>query len=146
MKGFSAWYSRRRIPAASVFDSEGETVSASARMIAWFSEFGAVFIPKIGFFIRSEALLNALSTEQNSQPCRAAARTLLGLAFHKRKQSALDANSRILALSCMYRAPRVRRWTAPSTCSAHWERERPPVWELLKQLLQQRKSQQPNNV
>src|SRR5437762_2610994 len=80
---------------------------------------------------------------RTSQACRAALGLCWGLAFHKRKQSALDANSRILALSCMYRAPRVRRQTAPSSCSANWERERPPVWELLKQLRQQRKSQQP---
>ena len=39
-------------PDASVFDSESSKGSASARMIAWFSGFEAVFIPTGCFFIR----------------------------------------------------------------------------------------------
>jgi hypothetical protein len=75
--------------AASVFDSEGETVSASARMIAWFSEFGAVFIPTVGFFIRSEAFFNALSTEQNFPTLSRGSRTLLGLGFSQEEAKRL---------------------------------------------------------
>src|SRR5215475_7491796 len=37
----------------------------SARMIDWFSKFGAVVIPTVGLFIRSQAYFQALLTEQN---------------------------------------------------------------------------------
>jgi hypothetical protein len=67
--------------AATVFDGEGEKVSASARMIAWFSEFGAVFIPTVGFFIRSQSFFDALSSEQNFPSLSRGSRTLLGLGF-----------------------------------------------------------------
>jgi hypothetical protein len=67
--------------AATVFDGEGEKVSASARMIAWFSEFGAVFIPTVGFFIRSQSFFDALSSEQNLPSLSRGSRTLLGLGF-----------------------------------------------------------------
>lgn len=66
--------------AASVFQSEGKD-TASARMIDWFSKFGAVFIPTVGFFIRSQAFLGALSTEQNTPKLSRGSGTLLGLGF-----------------------------------------------------------------
>jgi hypothetical protein len=70
--------------AASVFDSESSKGSASARMIAWFSGFGAVFIPTVGFFIRSQAFFQALSSDQSEQNVPTQSRgcgTLLGLGF-----------------------------------------------------------------
>lgn len=67
--------------AASVFQAEGTKDTASARMIDWFSKFGAVFIPTVGFFIRSQAFLGALSAEQNSSTLSRGSRMLLGLGF-----------------------------------------------------------------
>jgi len=65
---------------ASVF-VEAETNASSARMIGWFSEFGAVVIPTVGFFVRSQAFLEALVAEQNVPSLSRGSRTLLGLGF-----------------------------------------------------------------
>jgi hypothetical protein len=66
---------------ASIFDVEGTKSSSSARMIQWFSEFGAVFIPTVGFFIRSQAFFQAWEMEQNCPTLSRGSRTLLGLGF-----------------------------------------------------------------
>jgi len=58
-----------------------EESASSARMIGWFSEFGAVVIPTVGFFIRSQAFFQALLAEQNFPALSRGARTLLGLGF-----------------------------------------------------------------
>lgn len=65
-------------PDASVFDSEA---ASSARMIAWFSELGAVFIPTVGFFIRSQAFFPPASTEQSFPNLSRGSKTLLNLGF-----------------------------------------------------------------
>jgi hypothetical protein len=64
-------------PDAGVFDSEA---ASSARMIAWFSELGAVFIPTVGFFIRSQAFFPP-STEQSFPNLSRGSKTLLNLGF-----------------------------------------------------------------
>lgn len=68
-------------PDASVFDAEGGKNPSSARIIAWFSALGAVFIPTIGFFIRSHTFSPALSSEPNFPSMSRGCRTLLGLGF-----------------------------------------------------------------
>jgi hypothetical protein len=50
-------------------------------MIRWFSKFGAVVIPTVGVFIRSQAFLNALFTEKNSSSLSRGSRTLVDLGF-----------------------------------------------------------------
>jgi hypothetical protein len=65
-------------PDASVFDSEA---ASSARMIAWFSELGAVFIPTVGFFIRSQAFFPPSSMEQSFPSLSRGSKTLLNLGF-----------------------------------------------------------------
>lgn len=60
---------------------EREESASSARMIGWFSEFGAVVIPTVGFFIRSQTFFQALLAEQNFPTLSRGARTLLGLGF-----------------------------------------------------------------
>jgi hypothetical protein len=66
---------------ASIFDVRGGESAISARMIGWFSEFGAVIIPTVGFFIRSEPFFRALFTEQNFPTLSRGSRTLVGLGF-----------------------------------------------------------------
>ncbi len=66
---------------AKILDVEPEESATSARMIGWFSEFGAVVIPTIGFFIRSQTFFHALVTEQNSPSMSRGSRALLGLGF-----------------------------------------------------------------
>jgi hypothetical protein len=53
----------------------------SASVIRWLSKFGAVVIPTVGFFARSQAFLEALLGEQNFPSLSRGSRTLLGLGF-----------------------------------------------------------------
>jgi hypothetical protein len=62
-------------------DIAGEESARSARMIGWVSKFGAVVIPTVGFFIRSQAFFHALLVEQNCPALSRGSRTLLGLGF-----------------------------------------------------------------
>ena len=66
---------------ARVLDVEREESASSARMIGWFSKFGAVVIPTVGFFIRSQAFFHALVIEQNFPSMSRSSRTLVGLGF-----------------------------------------------------------------
>src|ERR1700757_1900877 len=54
-------------PDAAIFQENTVDVAGSAttaRMIGWFSGFGAVVIPTVGVFVRSQAFLKALFTEK----------------------------------------------------------------------------------
>jgi hypothetical protein len=66
---------------AQILDAKPEESATSARMIGWFSEFGAVVIPTVGFFIRSRAFFHALLIEQNFPAMSGGSRTLVGLGF-----------------------------------------------------------------
>jgi hypothetical protein len=67
----------------SILDAEPKTTATSARMIGWFSGFGAVVIPTVGFFVRSQAFLEALFSEQTPSSLSRGSRTLLGLGFSR---------------------------------------------------------------
>src|ERR1700675_4622930 len=45
---------------ASLFNTESDASAVTAGLIGWLSEFGAVLIPTVGFFIRSQAFFHAL--------------------------------------------------------------------------------------
>src|SRR4030088_2422587 len=45
---------------ASILNSEREASAVTAGLISWLSEFGAVMIPTVGFFVRSQEFLHAL--------------------------------------------------------------------------------------
>jgi hypothetical protein len=66
---------------ARILGAEWAESATSARMIGWFSEFGAVVIPTVGFFIRSQAFFRALVNEQNFPAMSRGSRTLMGLGF-----------------------------------------------------------------
>jgi len=66
---------------AKILDAKLEENATSARMIGWFSEFGAVVIPTVGLFIRSQAFFHALLIEQNFPAMSRGSRTLVGLGF-----------------------------------------------------------------
>ncbi len=68
---------------ASLFNSEKETSAAVAGLIGWLSEFGAVLIPTVGFFIRSKAFFHALivARETPAPAFCGNTRTLVGLGF-----------------------------------------------------------------
>jgi hypothetical protein len=65
---------------ASLFNSERESNAVTAGLIGWLSEFGAVMIPTVGFFIRSQAFFHALMSRDSPALCGNAG-TLVGLGF-----------------------------------------------------------------
>jgi hypothetical protein len=73
---------------ASVLERESSAVSA--RIIGWVSELGAVVIPSVGFFIRSQAFFRALILEQDFRSFCGKSRTLAGLGFSDRDAERLD--------------------------------------------------------
>lgn len=66
---------------ASLFNAEEATSVSSARLIRWFLGFGAVIIPTIGFFARSQRFLQALMGEQSLPALSRGSRALLSLGF-----------------------------------------------------------------
>ena len=66
---------------ASLFRGEKEASASTASLIGWLSEFGAVLIPTVGFFIRSQAFFHALMTGQEAPSLCGNTRTLVGLGF-----------------------------------------------------------------
>lgn len=66
---------------ASVFNSERGANAATAGLIGWLSEFGAVLIPTVGFFIRSQAFFHALMVAREAPALCGNSRTLVGLGF-----------------------------------------------------------------
>ncbi len=75
---------------ATIGDVAREQSAISARMIGWFSELGAVVIPTVGFFIRSQAFFRDLLVEQNFPGLSRGSRTLLGLGFSQDEAKRLD--------------------------------------------------------
>jgi len=68
---------------ASLFNAEKEATAVTAGLIGWLSEFGAVLIPTVGFFIRSQAFFHALMVAREAPALCGNARTLVGLGFSK---------------------------------------------------------------
>ncbi|MFZ1009070.1 MAG: hypothetical protein WAN65_19670 [Candidatus Sulfotelmatobacter sp.] len=66
---------------------QGQVLSAereggvAAGVMRWLFEFGAVMIPTVGFFIRSQAFLRALVTGKDSASLCGKSRPLVGLGF-----------------------------------------------------------------
>jgi hypothetical protein len=66
---------------ASLFNTEKESNAVTAGLIGWLSEFGAVLIPTVGFFIRSQVFFHALMVAREAPALCGNARTLVGLGF-----------------------------------------------------------------
>ena len=69
---------------ASILNGEREASAVTAGLIGWLSEFGAVVIPTVGFFIRSQAFFHALVVSRDSAALCSNTRTLVGLGFSDR--------------------------------------------------------------
>jgi hypothetical protein len=89
---------------ASLFNSERGTSTATAGLIGWLSEFGAVMIPTVGFFVRSHAFLHALMVARDAPALCGNARTLAGLGFRdddaERFESQLRKLGVLVYVSC----------------------------------------------
>jgi hypothetical protein len=66
---------------ASLFNAECESNAMTAGLIGWLSKFGAVMIPTVGFFIRSQAFFHALMVGTDEPAFCGKTRTLAGLGF-----------------------------------------------------------------
>jgi|SRR5580700_184879 hypothetical protein len=66
---------------ASLFNAEKEASAVTAGLIGWLSELGAVLIPTVGFFIRSQAFFHALMVAREVPALCGNAKTLVGLGF-----------------------------------------------------------------
>jgi len=69
------------VRSASALTARGDDSAATAGLIGWLSQLGAVVIPKVGFFIRSRAFFNALVVSRNAPALCGDSRTLVGLGF-----------------------------------------------------------------
>jgi hypothetical protein len=69
-------------PIASIVrDASLFNTAVTAGLIGWLSEFGAVLIPTVGFFIRSQVFFHALMVSRDSPALCGNAKTLVGLGF-----------------------------------------------------------------
>ena len=75
---------------ANVLDAGRDDSTLSTRMIAWFSGFGAVVIPTVGFFVRSQPFLQALFADQSVSSLSRGSHTLVGLGFSQDDAKRLD--------------------------------------------------------
>jgi hypothetical protein len=100
---------------ANLFNTERESSIMTAKLIGWLSEFGAVTIPTVGFFIRSQAFFHALMIARDAPALCGNARTLVGLGFTEREaeryENQLDRLGVLVYISCVNGA------------KAHWAQE-----------------------
>lgn len=70
-------------PDAAIFQDSATSgcECSTTKAIRWFSEFGAVVIPTIGVFIRSQNFFRALLSNASSSPLSQGCRTLMDLGF-----------------------------------------------------------------
>lgn len=89
---------------ASLFSSERQENAATAGVIGRLSAFGAVLIPGVGFFIRSQVYLHALMAAKEPPGLCGNARTLIGLGFSeidaKRYETQLRRAGVLVYVSC----------------------------------------------
>jgi hypothetical protein len=99
---------------ASLFNAE-KSSAMTTRLIGWLSEFGAVMIPTVGFFIRSQVFFHALMVARDAPALCGNARTLVGLGFTEeeaeRYEDQLDRLGVFVYISCA------------DVAKMHWARE-----------------------
>ena len=64
-----------------ILNQEREASVVTEGVIGWLSQFGAVVIPSVGFFIRSQAFFHALMVARDAPALCGNSRTLAGLGF-----------------------------------------------------------------
>jgi hypothetical protein len=93
---------------ASLFNAEREATAVTAGLIGWLSEFGAVLIPTVGFFIRSQAFFHTLMVVREGPALCGNVKTLMGLGFSEdeaeRFEDQLGNLGALVYVSCGERA------------------------------------------
>jgi len=85
---------------ASLFNSECASNAVTAGLIGWLSGFGAVLIPTVGFFIRSQAFFRALMVSREAPAFVAMPELWWALDFRTTKPPALRTS-----WACWYTCP-----------------------------------------
>ena len=83
---------------ASLFNSERESNAITAQLIGWLSGFGAVLIPTVGFFIKSQTFFHALMVSREGPALCGNARTLVGLGFSDDEADRFESQLRKLGV------------------------------------------------
>lgn len=100
---------------ASLFNSESQANAVTAAVIGWLSGFGAVVIPSVGFFVKSQAFFHALMISRDSPGICGNARTLVGLGFSNDQADRFEGQLRqvgvLVYVSC------------PDSAKTTWARE-----------------------
>jgi hypothetical protein len=90
---------------ATLFGSQDDSNAITAGLIGWLSGFGAVLIPTVGFFIRSQAFFHALLVARNTPAVCGNARTLAGLGFSDDEADRFESQLRqvgvLVYVSCL---------------------------------------------
>jgi hypothetical protein len=118
---------------AQLLDAKPEESATSARMIGWFSEFGAVVIPTVGFFIRSQAFFHALLIEQNFPAMSRGSRTLVGLGFSEDEAKRLATSYATWARWSTSHVRKIPRPALLSNCCVVQGHEKPQASECRRQ-------------
>ncbi len=79
---------------ANLFNTERDSSAVTAGLIGWLSEFGAVMIPTVGFFIRSQAFFRAVMASKEDTLLYGNARALVGLGFPEREAQRFENDVR----------------------------------------------------
>jgi len=66
---------------ANILNADPQASAIAAGLIGWIMKFGAVIIPTVGLYIRSQAFLHALGVRKDSPGLRGNSRALVGLGF-----------------------------------------------------------------
>jgi hypothetical protein len=74
--------------------SERESTASNAGLIGWLSEFGAVVIPTVGLFIRSQSFFRDLVLGNHSAALCGRLRSLLGLGFSENEAERVETQFR----------------------------------------------------
>jgi hypothetical protein len=74
---------------ASILNTERDAGAVTARLIGWLSEFGAVVIPTVGFFIRSQEFFRALLDIEAPPQCESP-KTLAALGLPEEEAERLE--------------------------------------------------------
>lgn len=95
-----------------ILNAEPEASAVTAGLIGWLFEFGAVMIPTVGFFVRSQAFLRALV--RTDSPARGSSRTLVGLGFSESDAERFENQLREVGILVYVACPE----SARTTCAA----------------------------
>lgn len=85
------------------FNTEKQTTAATAGLIGWISQLGAVLIPTVGFFVRSQIFFRSFMAKEGRGFC-GSSKALIGLGFSdddaERFEDRLSTSGVLVYVSC----------------------------------------------